>query len=78
MPTIFRIGRYRFFFYSGDRNEAMHVHIEADENIAKVWIDPIRLDNSGGFSRSEINKILSIIEEKQVQLMEAWNDFFGR
>jgi hypothetical protein len=77
MPTILRIGRFRFFFYSSDRNEPMHVHIEANENIAKVWLDPIRLENSGGFNRSEIGSILTIIKEKQIQLMEAWNDFFG-
>jgi hypothetical protein len=54
MPTILRVGRYRFFFHSSDRNEPLHIHIEADDNIAKVWLDPIRLENSGGFSRSDI------------------------
>ena len=77
MPTILRFGRYRFFFYSSDRNEPIHVHIEADENIAKVWLDPIRLENSRGFSRSEIGKILSIIKKHQIELMEAWNGYFS-
>jgi hypothetical protein len=77
MPTILRIGRYRVFFYSSDRNEPIHVHIEADENIAKIWLDPIRLENSGGFSRSEIVKILTIIKEHEIELMEAWDDYFS-
>ncbi len=77
MPTVLRVGRYRFFFYSSDRTEPIHVHIEADENIAKVWLDPIRLENSGGFSRSDINRILSIVKEHQVELMEAWNGYFS-
>ena len=77
MPTILRVGLYRFFFYSGDRNEPIHVHVEYEENSAKVWLDPIRLQNSGGFNRSEINRILSIIMEHQNELMEAWNDFFS-
>jgi hypothetical protein len=77
MPTILRIGRYRFFFYSGDRNEPMHIHVEVDDNIAKVWLDPIRLASSGGFSRSEIGKILSIINEHHIELMEAWNEYFS-
>jgi len=55
----------------------MHVHIEADDNIAKVWLDPIRLENSGGFSRSEIGRILNIISKHQIELMEAWNGYFG-
>ena len=51
MPTILRDGPYRFFFYSGDREEPFHVHIERDDKIAKVWLDPIWLYSSGGFSR---------------------------
>jgi len=77
MPTVLRVGPYRFFFYSGDRNEPIHIHVECEDNIAKVWLDPIRLQNSGGFNRSEINKILSIIFEYQKQLLEAWNEYFG-
>ena len=77
MPTVLRVGRYRFFFYSSDRTEPIHVHIEADENIAKVWLDPIRLENSGGFSRSDINRILFIVKEHQIELMEAWNVYFS-
>lgn len=77
MPTVLRVGPYRFFFYSSDRNEQVHVHIEREDNIAKVWLDPIRLQNSGGFSRSEINRILSIIDEHQIKLLEAWNDYFS-
>ncbi len=77
MPTILRVGPYRFFFYSGDMEEAIHVHIERDDKVAKVWLDPIRLHSSGGFSRSEISKILKIIESKREAMMEAWNDYFG-
>ena len=28
MPTVLRVGPYRFFFYASDRAEPMHVHIE--------------------------------------------------
>ena len=77
MPTILKAGRYRFFFYSSDRNEPIHVHIEADEKIAKVWLDPIRLETSGGFSRSDISRILSIVKKHQIELMEAWNGYFS-
>ena len=28
MPTILRVGPYRFFFYASDRAEPMHVHVE--------------------------------------------------
>lgn len=77
MPTIFKIGAYRFFFYANDWGEPKHVHVERDDKVAKFWLDPIVLQRSGGFSRIEINRIYKIIEEHQTQLMEAWNEYFG-
>jgi hypothetical protein len=78
MPTILRTGPFRFFFYAGDRNEPHHVHVERDDKIAKFWLDPIRLQRSGGFSRKEVRQIHNIIEQQHLELLEAWNDYFGR
>ena len=77
MPTALKIGLYRFFFYASDRDEPHHIHVERDDKVAKFWLDPIRLQNSYGFNRQEINRIQAIIQEHQKQLMEAWNDYFG-
>ena len=63
MPTVLRSGPYRFFFYAGDRDEPPHIHIERDDDKAKFWLDPVRLQNSGGFSRTEINRIQKLVEE---------------
>ena len=77
MPTVLRIGPYRFFFYAGDRNEPPHVHVERDDCIAKFWIDPIRLQSSGKFARNEINRIHRMITQNQEQLLNSWNDYFN-
>lgn len=77
MPTVFRTGPYRFFFYAGDRDEPPHIHVEHDANIAKFWVDPVRLQNSGGFSRTEINRIQKLVEENRGALLESWNEFFN-
>ncbi|MBW2428098.1 MAG: DUF4160 domain-containing protein [Deltaproteobacteria bacterium] len=77
MPTILRIGPYRFFFYAGDRDEPLHIHVERDDNVTKFWLAPIRLQNSGGFKRREINRIHRIIEENHDQLVEGWHEYFG-
>lgn len=76
MPTVLREGPYRFFFYAGNGEEPAHVHIERDDNTAKFWLDPVRIQNSGGFSRKEINKINKIILENQYLLLERWDDYF--
>lgn len=54
MPTVLKIGPYRFFFFSGDKEEPKHIHVERDNKIAKFWLMPVRLQNSGGFKRDEI------------------------
>jgi hypothetical protein len=77
MPTVLRFGPYRFFFYASDRDEPVHVHVERDEKVAKYWLDPVRLQNSGGYNRLELKQILIIIKENQAPLMEAWNEYFG-
>jgi hypothetical protein len=40
MPTVARIGPYRFFFYSSENREPPHIHVEDDEKVAKYWLDP--------------------------------------
>ncbi len=77
MPTVLRVGPYRFFFYAGDRNEPRHVHVERDDKVAKFWLYPIRLQSSEGFSRSEIGRIDRIIDAHHAQLVEAWDEYFG-
>jgi hypothetical protein len=76
MPTVFRSGPYRFFFYASDRDEPQHVHVEREANVAKVWLDPVRLQSSGGFSRVEIGRIQRLVSEHQRELTEAWNEYF--
>lgn len=62
MPTVLRIGPYRFFFFAGDRDEPAHIHIEREDKVANFWLDPVRLQSSG-FSRNEIIRIQKIVGE---------------
>ena len=73
MPTVLRIGPYRFFFFVGDRDEPAHIHIEREDKVAEFWLDSLRLQSSGGFSRNEIIRIQRVVGEYQTQLREAWN-----
>lgn len=76
MPTVLRVGPYRFFFYAGDREEPPHIHVERDDNIAKFWLEPVRLQGSGGFNRGEINRMRRLVEEHQQKILESWYEFF--
>lgn len=77
MPTVLREGPYRFFFYSGDGDEPPHVHIERDDSEAKIWLDPVRLERSRGFSAKELRRIEQCTADHHEQLMESWNEFFN-
>ena len=76
MPTVLRQGPYRFFFYSGDRDEPPHVHVERDEVSAKFWLVPVALARNFGFSPNELNKVESLVKQNQKLLLEAWHGFF--
>lgn len=76
MPTVFRDGPYRFFFYSGEGSEPPHIHVRRDDLVAKFWLNPVRLQTSGGFSSIELRKIQAIISLRHRELMEAWNEKF--
>jgi len=77
MPTVLRIDGFRFFFYSADRGEPCHVHVERGSSIAKVWVEPVRLEQSRGFSSPEMNTILRHIERNRKLITEQWNEFFN-
>jgi hypothetical protein len=77
MPTVLRIGPYRFFFYSGDRDEPPHVHVERDDAEAKFWLNPVRLARSHGFSASELKSIEKMVNDQQTIILGHWNEFFS-
>jgi len=77
MPTVLIKGPYRFFFYSGDGHEPPHVHVERENMNAKFRLSPVRLQSSGGFSRSEISHIQQLAEENSEFLLRSWNEFFS-
>ena len=77
MPTVLRSGPYRFFFYSADRSEPPHVHVERDRSGAKFWLEPVRLESSHGFGRAEIQEIERLVAANATALVRAWHEYFG-
>lgn len=77
MPTVLRVGPYRFFFYSADGAEPPHVHVERDASVAKFWIRPVRLQESRRFGRVELARIDAIIRDNVETLTRSWDEFFS-
>jgi hypothetical protein len=77
MPTILRIGAYRFYFYSHEPNEPPHIHIDRDDSTAKFWLKQVSLSSSIGFGPKELRKLEELVQENQAKLLEAWDGYFG-
>jgi hypothetical protein len=76
VPTVHREGPYRFFFYSADRQEPQHVHVERDVCRAKFWLNPVQLARSGGFGAAELLRLERLVAQRQELFLRAWHEYF--
>ena len=77
MPTILRIGSYRFFFYSNEKGEPPHIHVQRERFLAKFWLSPVALPGSKRFASHELRTIQKHVEENRKLFLEAWNEHIG-
>lgn len=74
MPTILRIGNYRFHFYSDERHEPPHIHIATPDGECKFWLDPIRLARNKGVAPHVLREIEKLVYEHQIFLREKYHE----
>jgi len=77
MPTVLRIGPYRFHFYSRESNEPPHIHVAREDFEVKFWLRPVSVAANYGFSAAEVNNIRNLVEENCDLLVEAYVGFHG-
>ncbi|QZY53528.1 DUF4160 domain-containing protein [Leucobacter tenebrionis] len=68
---------YRFFFYSNEGSEPVHVHVERQNCTAKFWLRPVELAHRRGFSAVELNRLSDIVKLHEAQIEEAWHEHFN-
>jgi hypothetical protein len=78
MPTVLRVRQFRFFFFSNEGNEPIHIHVESDDKYAKFWLDPVQLAKSVGYGAKELNEIRKLVLENLNLFKERWYEHFGR
>jgi hypothetical protein len=76
MPTVLKVGKFRFFFFSNEGNEPMHIHVESDDKYAKFWLDPVQLAKSVGYSAKELNEIKKFVLDNIHIFKERWYERF--
>jgi len=77
MPTVLRIGAFRFYFFSHEPNEPPHIHIDWGDATIKIWLDPVEVAKSRGFRAHEIGGIVAMVADNRTRLLEAWHEYFG-
>lgn len=75
MPTVLRIGPYRFHFYSGENREPPHIHVSRDDFEVKFWLRPIALADNHGFREAALRDIERLVEEHCDKLLAAYASF---
>jgi hypothetical protein len=74
MPTVLRVGAYRFYFYSNEKGEPPHIHVQRERFLAKFWLNPVTLAGSKRLASHELRAIQKHVEENREILLEAWNE----
>lgn len=78
MPTVLEVDGFRFYFYANEGTEPPHVHVDKGGATAKVWLATGDWAHSHGYKSAQERAIRKIVTEHQTELMERWNEFFGR
>ena len=78
MPTVLFIQGFRFFFYSNENDEPIHIHVEKAHAEGKLWLEPIvKVAYMHGFTPKQQGKIMQIVLVNTVILKEKWNEYFA-
>lgn len=77
MPTVLQVGPYSFVFFSSDRGEPAHIHVQRDRQITKFWLEPVALAINRGFPEHELTRIAHLVVQHHERLLEAWHDYFS-
>jgi len=78
MPTVLRWNGYRFYFFSNERDEPPHVHIDKAGRSAKFWLGPVRLAINYSYPEHELSQIRDKVEEHEAAFLRAWHEHLDR
>jgi hypothetical protein len=78
MPTVLKIGPFRFHFYSDEGNEPAHIHIASGNGECKFWLNPVKLASNKNLRPHEIREIESLVFENVELLKSKYYEFHKR
>jgi Domain of unknown function (DUF4160) len=78
MPTVLRIGPYRFHFYSDENSEPPHIHVRTPDGECKFWLETVRLARSRRVKPHELREIERLVYENHDLLLARYHDIHGQ
>jgi len=75
MPTVLRVGGFRFHFYSDEGNEPPHIHIRCEHGECKFWLDPVGLARNRGVPSHLVREMERLVHEHIDTLSEAYGEY---
>jgi len=75
MPTVLRIGAFRFHFYSDESGEPPHIHIRTPDGECKFWLEDVRLARNRGVKPHDLRVIEQLVFEHNRVLLTKYREF---
>ena len=74
MPTVLRVGGFRFHFYSDEGTEPPHIHVRCAEGECKFWLDPVGLARNRGVPPHVVREMERLVFEHVDLLLEKYDE----
>lgn len=79
MPVVLRISGFKFYFFSNEGSEPVHVHVRKGNGEGKIWLEPeIKEEYMIGYTVKELKQIREIVNEHGETIKSKWHEYFGK
>ena len=78
MPTVLRLGPFRFHFYSHESDEPAHIHVRNADGECRFWLDPIQLARNRGVAPHDVRQAERLVFENQAFLLTKYHEHHHR
>ena len=75
MPTVLRIGRFRFHFYSDEHGEPSHIHVATADGECKFWLEPITLARNRGLRLEVVRQAERLVYKHAEFLRKKYHEY---
>jgi len=82
MPTVLYIFGWRFFFFSNEGSEPIHIHAEKGDMECKYWllVDELEIKEAFSYNLTPAAKreVKKVIYQYFDDIVLAWNEYFNK